>query len=272
MSAMPAAFPTSPTAPMSTSPREPPRPDPLRSHRPDLTVLELSGAVTQSSRQRLSKHTPQAMAGAWPPRGASACAPSASSTANGHGGDAVDGQPQLSPLSQPMNPRMATSEQTDAGYFDGERRPSVASIATASSQGSQSSVGMGFHRKLHSFFGDEYRERASPQPLETNQLTSTNGGRSSSQSHHRNNSIATTSTAEGRTTPPSSRPRTPVPSSEVTPWLYQDSEVSAQAVFAQFVCFQHLWMVLPVCSEPGVLSSSWLVSGAANRHLFVSRV
>lgn len=141
-------------------------------------------------------------------------------------GDFTENQPQLSPLSRPVNGKMGSPDYPDPGYFGDERRPSVASVATASSQGSHSSSGRGIHKKLQGFFGEEYRDRAPSHTYEANMIASGNCGRTSANSHYRNNSVATTSTADGRTASPSSRPRTPMPSSEVTPWVYQDSEVS----------------------------------------------
>lgn len=211
--------------------------------RPDeLAVLEASAVAIQSNRQHHPpKGTPHAIsaaaAAAWTPRPAPTPGPSPAvafpAGANAYGDPAEPLLPQLSPLSRPVNtPKMGPADYPEAGYFDDPpRRPSVASVATASSQGSQSSAGRGFHKKLQGFFGDEYRDRAwAPGPDGASvalPLNHGNGGRTSSHSHYRNNSVATTSTADGRTASPHSRPRTPIPSSEVTPWVYQDSEVSA---------------------------------------------
>ncbi len=142
-------------------------------------------------------------------------------------GDSIETLPQLSPLTRP-NPR---PEYPEANYFEDEqRRPSVTSVATASSQGSQSSTGRVFNRKFQGFFGEEYRgqgREASSQAQDSNVVNGRPSG-----SHHRNNSTATTSTGDGGTASPGSRPRSPMPSSEVAPWVYQDSEVR----FENYLC------------------------------------
>ncbi|KAI9781897.1 MAG: cysteinyl-tRNA synthetase [Peltula sp. TS41687] len=208
----------------TTSPRELNRLGTFGDHRQDLAVLEATGAATLSNRQHLSRvTTPNANLGTWTPRAGSTSLSSGFPGTNAYG-DFTENQAQLSPLSRPGNGRMGSSDYADPGYFGDERRPSVASVATASSQGSQSSTGKGLHRKLQGFFGQDYRERALSHPYEANVVVAPNGGRASAHSHGRNNSVATTSTADGRTASPNSRPRTPIPSSEVTPWVYQDSE------------------------------------------------
>jgi len=115
---------------------------------------------------------------------------------------------------------------------DDHRRPSVASASTMSSTGSKSSVGGRFHKKLGAFFGDDYRglqEDASRQGSETSSMQNLpafapGGGRG----RDRNNSLNDVVKNSGPPSPSSSRPRTPAPapSSEVTPWLYQDTQVS----------------------------------------------
>lgn len=129
--------------------------------------------------------------------------------------------PQLSPGHQ----RKSVGPD-EYGFSNDERRPSVASANTASSSGSKSSASR-FHKKLHGFFGDEF-------PGDTAQ-----GPESSQQSHH-HLSIFDQASAKKRyrrdtpnnangsssrnriDSPGASRPRTPQPSSEVVPWVYQD--------------------------------------------------
>ena len=131
----------------------------------------------------------------------------------------------------------------DAVYFNDDRRPSVASIATtASSTGSRTSDRrQGGFRKLQGFFGEEFPGRdASDASLSTTTL-STSGkepkdhkdkdkdkDRSHSYSHGRAHRDRNHSNATDKdTSPTSSRPRTPVPApKEVVPFLYQEADVS----------------------------------------------
>ena len=158
--------------------------------------------------------------------------------------DSAEAFSQLSPLSRPGHGRTtAVEDSTDPSYFvvdDDQRRPSVTSIATASSQGSQSSTGRVFPKRFQAFFSDDHRERSSTHALESSaSASSINGTRTVAghSYHHRNDSVATTSTADGvATSSPHSRPRSPMPSSEVTPWVYQDSGVSCEIRSWRNVC------------------------------------
>ncbi|KAJ4224047.1 hypothetical protein NW759_005715 [Fusarium solani] len=133
---------------------------------------------------------------------------------------------QLSPGHPPNHRQVAAShDPPDAAYFDG-RRPSAASILTASSQGSKTSVTRGGLRKLQGFFGEEFPGRdSSESSLPTSLVGRDQRSRSYSHSRpthrDRNYSNATDHTRDG--SPSSSRPRTPVPAPEVVPFLYQDN-------------------------------------------------
>jgi adenylate cyclase len=135
---------------------------------------------------------------------------------------------QLSPGHPPNHRQVAAShDPPDAAYFDG-RRPSAASILTASSQGSKTSVTRGGLRKLQGFFGEEFPGRdSSESSLPTSLVGRDQRSRSYSHSRpthrDRNYSNATDHTRDG--SPSSSRPRTPVPAPEVVPFLYQDNTV-----------------------------------------------
>jgi adenylate cyclase len=119
---------------------------------------------------------------------------------------------------------------------DGEdRRPSIASATTISSQGSRGSMGGKFTKKLQGFFGEEIandpsskRYGYSRQNSETSSLKNPPPGYGSSSSRNRNNSMNDAMLrGSGAGSPTNSRPRTPShpPSSEVTPWVYQDPQV-----------------------------------------------
>ncbi|KAM0563943.1 hypothetical protein ACHAPJ_000151 [Fusarium lateritium] len=139
---------------------------------------------------------------------------------------------QLSPGHQPSNryqqhqyQHPSQHDAPDASYFDG-RRPSAASILTASSQGSKTSLTRGGFRKLQGFFGEEFPGRdSSDGSLPTSLAGKDQRGRSYSHSRpthrDRNYSNATDHTRDA--SPSSSRPRTPVPAPEVVPFLYQDN-------------------------------------------------
>ncbi|KAL5594488.1 hypothetical protein BROUX41_001420 [Berkeleyomyces rouxiae] len=113
-------------------------------------------------------------------------------------------------------------ESPDIDYYDTHRRPSQASVATASSQGS--GMNRGGLKKLQGFFGEEFPGRDS---FEANASSSGRDARSRSFSQSRvhrdrNHSNATDHTRDA--SPSSSRPRTPVPAPEVVPFLYQDQD------------------------------------------------
>lgn len=120
-------------------------------------------------------------------------------------------------------------------YFGDERRPSVASVTTASSQGSKSSMSrQGIHKKLQTFFGDEYTGR---EGSDTSLPSHGKDARSHSfaRSHRERNHSNATDKTQRDASPAPSRPRTPVPSSDVVPFLYQDSQVSLPNCIASFV-------------------------------------
>lgn len=120
------------------------------------------------------------------------------------------GHDQLSPHQRPPTaPAGSGSPGPTDSYFPNEetRRPSVASVATnASSTGSKSSIGRTIINKL---FGPTDQD---------------DSGRTSELSIHQNASRQQLQQRPGTPTGPP-RPRTPVPSSEVVPFLYQDPQV-----------------------------------------------
>lgn len=121
-------------------------------------------------------------------------------------------QSQLSPH-RPGTAPHSGSPGPDS-YFPSEdnRRPSVASVATnASSTGSKSSMGRSLYNK---FFGPGENEDG--RSSETSTATT---------AAPRSHGFVRPSTPTG---PP--RPRTPVPSSEVVPFLYQDPDVRTSSL------------------------------------------
>ena len=133
---------------------------------------------------------------------------------------------QLSPGYAPRG-----NGKDDGMVFAGDdRRPSVASATTVSSQGSKSSVSRGgYHKRLQNVFGEDF-PADSRQNSDTSLVTPYVGESQSMRgTRNRNNSVNNTlgSSFNSRPgSPASSRPRTPLPSSEVTPWEFQDYKVS----------------------------------------------
>ncbi|KAI1105509.1 PP2C-domain-containing protein [Jackrogersella minutella] len=208
----------------------------LTNYRRDLAVLEPAGRVPQIQRDSpmTSPNSQQNVAPWMSVNGAAAA--SASPTGFGtsfynDSSDNVSTASQLSPALRLGNSRPTQGSSTDspdAAYFTDDRRPSAASVTTASSQGSKNSGSRGGLKKLQGFFGEDFPGRDSsdtslPPPPQT---TQSQGKEQRSYSFNRprrgrNDSNATDHTREP--SPSSSRPRTPVPSSDVVPFLYQEA-------------------------------------------------
>ena len=116
------------------------------------------------------------------------------------------------------------SEPAEMDYNGDHRRPSIASATTVSSQGSRSSASGRFRKRLQGFFGDEYVG-----PSDGRQDSSDGGAArlapTKFKPRERANSDGSPNISERSSDMPSSqhpsRPLTPLPSSEITPWLYQ---------------------------------------------------
>jgi adenylate cyclase len=140
--------------------------------------------------------------------------------------DSTEDLNQLSPGFRPG------SSQEDMGAFAGEdRRPSIASATTVSSNNSKSSVGRQFQKKLHGFFGEDFpglenvkHGSESSTGVATPQNNSS-GGMPAQKQRNRNNSTQNNHLDISRPISPSSfsRPQTPSHTSEVTPWEFQDA-------------------------------------------------
>ena len=141
--------------------------------------------------------------------------------------DSTDNLGQISPGFSPHNGMNFPNDGDD-------RRPSIASATTVSSTGSKSSVSGKFHKKLQGFFGDEYKglDESSRQGSESNSMQGSRPGLTPTTSNNhrgRNNSVNDGAKGSSPPSPSSSRPRTPAqqgPSYDVTPWAFQDSQVS----------------------------------------------
>lgn len=115
-------------------------------------------------------------------------------------------------------PETARTNTSDYDYDGNARRPSAASAMTVSSTGSRSSAANGrYHKSLKGFFGED--------PTETRKGSTTtlqetgSQGMASERPAQRSNSVQTQNNVE-------ERPKTPAPppSSDVTPWAYQNFE------------------------------------------------
>jgi adenylate cyclase len=141
--------------------------------------------------------------------------------------DSSDNLGQISPGFSPQNGMGFPGDGDD-------RRPSIASATTVSSSGSKSSVSGRVHKKLQGFFGEEYKglEETSRQNSESSSMQGARPGLTptSSAQRDRNNSVDDGVKESSPPSPSSSRPRTPAqqgPSYDVTPWAFQDSQVSS---------------------------------------------
>ncbi|TPX26037.1 cysteinyl-tRNA synthetase [Coccidioides immitis] len=152
-----------------------------------------------------------------------------------------------SPSPRPTTSHSVASNSPDLVYDDGGRRPSIASIATGSSGGSRSTGSARFHKRLQGFFGEEYQDGASMERSISNRVPSI------VHSRDRHNSLNSANTLERRPSPSLSAPRTPLPSSEVTPWEFQDFSDIPQLGDA------------PVREEPTESSARYTASNATVR-------
>jgi adenylate cyclase len=150
-----------------------------------------------------------------------------SSVFGGYFGDSSDNLGQVSPGCAPPGGMGFPGDDED-------RRPSIASATTISSQGSRGSVGGKFSKKLQGFFGEDVSNESSGkygysrQNSETSSLQNNMPGFAPGGARNRNNSMNDAMLRESRPpSPGSSRPRSPAPapSSEVTPWVFQDPQV-----------------------------------------------
>ncbi|KAI0394798.1 protein phosphatase 2C [Xylariaceae sp. FL0594] len=205
----------------------------LANYRRDLAVLEPSGGrLPQIHREPPSNHSNVSQHIApWMAANGGSGATASQSTLTSFYNDSSDNlstPSQLSPAYRLGTTRLGqtpSNDSFDAAYFDEQRRPSVASITTASSQGSKNSSSRGGLKKLQGFFGEEFPGRDSsdtsnpPVPPHAKEQRSYSFGRPR---RGRNDSNATDHTREP--SPTTSRPRTPVPSSDVVPFLYQEAD------------------------------------------------
>lgn len=157
--------------------------------------------------------------------------------------DSSDNLSQGSQLSPGFRPGTGFTGNTAASDspadldFGDERRPSVASVTTASSTGSKSSVSGrgGIHKKLHTFFGEDPNTFQGKDGSDSTTSLPREHRSHSFRSHRERNLSSATDVTQRDASPAPSRPRTPVPSSDVVPFLYQDSQVSLLSIWMDFL-------------------------------------
>lgn len=209
------------------SPKDPRTDGNLRDYRQDLVYTDATGGLAApASRYRTSVGASNAQIAPW------ATDPPTTNAGGGSSGSFFDDGPGRLPASPSFRPdtaRTGASDSPDPLFYGDERRPSMASATTVSSSNSNPRASMGRstrHMKIANIFGDDGHESA--RGSDTSILASGHRDQSSSSLSHRdrNNSIHTIHNDRRPISPTSSRPRTPVPSSDVTPWLFQDFKVS----------------------------------------------
>ncbi|KAL7268125.1 cysteinyl-tRNA synthetase [Rhizina undulata] len=163
----------------------------LSDHRRELSVLQTPPFI-------LRQNPPSAGNSPALPNGASISA--VTPTAGFLNSNIFDTQEVTSPLRPGTAPSSGSQGPIDS-YFPDERRPSV-----ASSTGSKSSIGKSIYKRIFGGDGDSDSPGSSESSLPSNTTPRTHYG------------------FPRPTTPTNSRPRTPLPSSEVVPFLYQDPE------------------------------------------------
>lgn len=126
----------------------------------------------------------------------------------------------------------ARPEFSDTLSFEDERRPSVASTTTTSSHGSGSKVGASKKKKLAGFFGEDPSSKESQRNISDSSIPMVGQRTQSSQSYRDPNS-STQANNDSQASPAASRPRTPLPSSDIVPWLFQNFQVSSRDLICQ---------------------------------------
>jgi adenylate cyclase len=121
-----------------------------------------------------------------------------------------------------------TMDTADSAYNGDHRRPSAASATTVSSGGSKSSQNGQFRKRLQAFFADDRQGGSVPREGSDNSLQRL-GSHERSALRGRNDSVGSREKPSDRASSPNpSRPRTPLPSSDVAPWVYQNPKDISQ--------------------------------------------
>lgn len=194
----------------------------LKNYRNDLFVHQGSGTIPSINRQ------PPSTASPWPSNNNNN-QETQMPTSIFDGSFYNDSNENLGQISPGFAPNNGVGFPTDGD----DRRPSIASATTVSSSGSKSSFSGKVHKKLQGFFGEDVFPPNGSGSRQNSETSSVKGGvlpafAPGGGSRNRNNSMNDAMLRSRPPSPSSSRPRTPGvgPSSEVTPWVYQDTQVS----------------------------------------------
>lgn len=161
------------------------------------------------------------------------------SPAGSFGGYLFDSHAERSSRSPSFPTMLGRQDTWNMGYDGQDRRPSVASTTTMSSVGSGRSYSrVATHKKLHGFFGEEPPSEDNHRFSEAPSFGSvmSNGDLVSRPRYSRHGSFKSgfeNHFGTGSFTPESvrtTRPKTPQPSADVTPWLFQEHAVSYFAI------------------------------------------
>ncbi|CZT02953.1 hypothetical protein WAI453_012178 [Rhynchosporium graminicola] len=226
------AIATSPSSHSNSSPNVSPRDHRMSdfaNYRRDLAVLETGGGAIPKIQHNppTALDSPNQIA-PWMSTNGTVTSPSSAfgTTFYNDSSDNLSQGSQLSPSFRPgtgLTGNTNTSDSPADLYFGDERRPSVASVTTASSVGSKSSTRHGIHKKLQTFFGEDFPGRdGSDSSLPSHSKDARS--HSFARSHRERNHSSATDKTQRDASPGASRPRTPIPSSDVVPFLYQDSQ------------------------------------------------
>lgn len=225
------------------SPQDPLMSGTIRDFSKDVGNLNSFGAPSApTSKSTNPSHAPNADIAPW----ASETSLGAHPSASGNIYDKSNGKSQGSSLYRPDTGHSGTSDSPDPLFWRDDRRPSVISATSVSSQTSNSRPTNGrraHNKKIAGFFGEDSRE--SSKGSDTSVATTGRENSISSRSK-RNNSVFTSSTDGRPISETSSRARTP-PSSEVTPWLFQDFKVSPRV---RVCCTRFTSLLRPLRDSP----------------------
>lgn len=146
---------------------------------------------------------------------------------------------EVSPASPSFRPGTGFTFASEPTHIDcnrDHRRPSVASATTISSQGSRSSTSGKFRKRLQGFFGDEYQGSGdSKQDLDSGRQSQNSRRKSGDKFKFRERANSDVSPNMSERRSDLSRPDTPLPSSEITPWVYQSFNVSVKISWFPFL-------------------------------------
>lgn len=195
-----------------------------RDYQRDLSMLDISaGRVPSISNDPPSASTSISNIAPWASEGVSVSPFSVFPSEGARGG--VQDDMRFPSSLRPGTRGTTMTESPDALSFEDERRPSLASTTTVSSHGSGSKVGVSRKKKFAGLFGEDLSSQESQRKNSDSSIPMIGQRTQSSQSYRDRN--------DSQASPAASRPRTPLPSSDVVPWLFQNFQVSLHDLICQ---------------------------------------